>query len=72
MVHVTNLTPPGVAATLRGGQRGRGGVAAALSSAARMKSVLVTPKDTWPAYRRGAGLSMECLGVDRDGAQVFR
>jgi tetratricopeptide (TPR) repeat protein len=34
--------------------------------------VLVTPKDSWPPYRRGTGLSMECLGVDCDGAQVFR
>lgn len=51
--------------------RRRGG-AGASSSTSRLKSVLVTPKDNWPPYRRGTGLSMECLGVDRDGAQVFR
>ena len=43
-----------------------------LSSTSRIKSVLVTPKDNWPPYRRGTGLTMECLGTDRDGAQVFR
>ena len=54
------------------GRRGRSAVAASLASAARARSILVAPKDSWPPYRRGTGLSMECVGVDRDGARVFR
>ena len=54
------------------GRRGRSTVAASLASAARARSILVAPKDSWPPYRRGTGLSMECVGVDRDGARVFR
>ena len=38
------------------------------------KSMLVTPKDTWPAApsTRGSGFAMQSLGSDRDGVCVFR
>ena len=38
------------------------------------RSVLVTPKDTWPAApsTRGSGFAMRSLGVDADGRAVFR
>ena len=54
------------------GRGGRGGGRSASSSTSRIKSTLVTPKDNWPPYRRGTGLTMECTGTDSDGAQLFR
>ena len=38
------------------------------------RSVLVTPKDTWPSApsARGSGFAMRSLGVDADGRAVFR
>ena len=38
------------------------------------RSVLVTPKDTWPSVpsTRGSGFAMRSLGVDENGYAVFR
>ncbi len=60
----------------RTGSRGGGGHARSSRgfSHAGHKSMLVTPKDTWPAapLTRGSGFAMQSLGSDRDGVCVFR
>ena len=61
----------------RTSSRGGGGGHARSSrgfSHAGHKSMLVTPKDTWPAApsTRGSGFAMQSLGSDRDGVAVFR
>ena len=58
----------------RGGGGGGGGARSSRGAHAGHRSVLVTPKDTWPSApsTRGSGFAMRSLGVDENGYAVFR
>jgi hypothetical protein len=58
----------------RGGWGGGGGARFSRGAHAGHRSLLVTPKDTWPSApsTRGSGFAMRSLGVDENGYAVFR
>ena len=58
----------------RGGWGGGGGARSSRGAHAGHRSLLVTPKDTWPSApsTRGSGFAMRSLGVDENGYAVFR